>query len=142
LYHFHQVFNKLQNLLKEHPSVPTLKSLHRIYKDLLQTESLDFTGSPFDGLQLMGMLETRALDFETLILTSVNEGILPSGKSANSFIPYDLKKEYGLPTYKEKDAVYAYHFYRLLQRAKNIYLLYNTEKSGFDAGEKSRFITQ
>src|SRR5699024_8111479 len=96
LYHFHQVFNKLQNLLKEHPSVPTLKSLHRIYKDLLQTESLDFTGSPFDGLQLMGMLETRALDFETLILTSVNEGILPSGKSANSFIPYDLKKEYGL----------------------------------------------
>jgi hypothetical protein len=82
------------------------------------------------------------LDFETVIITSVNEGKFPAGKSTNSFIPYDVKKEYNLPTYKEKDAIYTYHFYHLLQRAKNIYLIYNSDGEGFDAGEKSRFITQ
>lgn len=142
LYHFNQVFTKLQNLLEGHSSLKTLLSLQRIYRDMLATESLDFTGSPFSGLQLMGMLESRVLDFETVILTSVNEGVLPAGKSQNSFIPFDLKREYGLPTYKEKDAVYTYHFYRLLQRAKNIYILYNSDKTGFNSGEKSRFITQ
>ena len=72
----------------------------------------------------------------------MNEGKFPAGKSQNSFIPYDVKRELGLPTFKEKDAIYTYHFYHLLQRAKNIYLLYNTESDGLDAGEKSRFITQ
>lgn len=90
----------------------------------------------------MGVLESRVLDFETVIITSVNEGKFPAGKSTNSFIPYDVKKEYGLPTFKEKDAIYTYHFYHLLQRAKNIYLIYNSDSEGFDAGEKSRFITQ
>jgi hypothetical protein len=142
LYHFYQLFVKIQNLLQENSPIKTIKSLHRIYKDSLETESLDFSGSPFDGLQLMGMLESRVLDFENIIISSVNEGMLPAGKSSNSFIPFDLKKEYGLPTYKEKDAVYTYHFYRLLQRAKNIHILYNTEPSGLNSGEKSRFITQ
>ena len=68
------------------------------------------------------MLESRVLDFETVIISSVNEGILPSGKTNNSFIPFDVKIENELPTYKEKDAVYTYHFYRLLQRAKNVYI--------------------
>ena len=95
-----------------------------------------------EGLQIMGMLESRNLDFETVIITSVNEGILPSGKSNNSFIPYDIKKEFALPTYKEKDAVYTYHFYRLLQRAKSVYILYNTESDVLEGGEKSRFINQ
>ncbi len=90
----------------------------------------------------MGMLESRVLDFETVIISSVNEGILPSGKTNNSFIPFDVKVENNLPTYKEKDAVYAYHFYRLLQRAKNVYILYNTEVDALKGGEKSRFITQ
>ena len=90
----------------------------------------------------MGMLESRVLDFETVIISSVNEGILPAGKSNNSFIPFDVKIENGLPTYKEKDAVYTYHFYRLLQRAKNIYIIYNTEADVLNGGEKSRFITQ
>jgi ATP-dependent helicase/nuclease subunit B len=90
----------------------------------------------------MGMLESRVLDFETVIISSVNEGILPSGKTNNSFIPFDVKVENNLPTYKEKDAVYAYHFYRLLQRAKNVYILYNTEIDALKGGEKSRFITQ
>ncbi len=90
----------------------------------------------------MGMLESRVLDFDTVIISSVNEGILPSGKSNNSFIPFDVKIENNLPTYKEKDAVYTYHFFRLLQRAKNVFILYNTEPDAFNGGEKSRFITQ
>lgn len=142
LYHFHGLFQKLNNLISSHNPIRQIKTLQRIYNDLLDSETLDFSGSPFDGLQIMGMLETRVLDFETLIISSVNEGVLPAGKSTNSFIPYDLKRQYGLPTYKEKDAVYTYHFYRLLQRAKKVYILYNTEKSGLNAGEKSRFITQ
>jgi len=85
------------------------------------------------------MLESRVLDFETVIISSVNEGILPAGKSNNSFIPFDVKLENKLPTYKEKDAVYTYHFYRLLQRAKNIYILYNTEADVLTGGEKSMF---
>jgi len=90
----------------------------------------------------MGVLETRVLDFKNIIMISVNEGVLPSGKSNNSFITYDLKKEFHLPTYSEKDAIYTYHFYRLLHRAKNITLLYNNFSDGLSTGEKSRFITQ
>ena len=142
LYHFHVLFNKLENLNGKYPHLKTIKSLYNFYKELLSTETLDFQGKPFKGLQLMGMLESRALDFETVIITSLNEGVLPAGKSDNSFIPYDLKQEYKLPTYREKDAVYTYHFYRLLQRAKNVYLLYNTEADGLNSGEKSRFLTQ
>ncbi len=142
LYQFHMLFNQLGNLLQEYEYVSTLKSLFTIFKDLLSTKNVDFRGKPFSGLQLMGVLESRVLDFENVILTSVNEGVLPSGKSNNSFVPFDLKCAYGLPTYKEKDAVYAYHFYHLLQRAKNVHLLYNTESDGLNAGEKSRFLLQ
>src|SRR5690606_12420471 len=95
-----------------------------------------------NGLQIMGVLESRVLDFDTVIIMSMNEGNFPAGKSLNSLIPYDVKREEQMPTFKEKDAIYTYHFYHLLQRAKNIYLLYNTESEGLDAGEKSRFITQ
>ncbi|MFD1094603.1 PD-(D/E)XK nuclease family protein [Salegentibacter chungangensis] len=142
LYQFHILFNKLENLNSDYPHIKSIKSLYGFYKEIMATQSLDFQGRPFQGLQLMGMLESRALDFENVIITSLNEGVLPSGKSSNSFIPYDLKKAYNLPTYREKDAVYTYHFYRLLQRAKNVYLLYNTEPDGLNSGEKSRFLTQ
>ncbi len=142
LFHFHKLFSKLINLLQDKNSLTNINALHRIYNDLLTSENLDFSGSPFSGLQLMGMLESRVLDFENVIISSVNEGILPAGKSTNSFIPYDLKKAYKLPTYKEKDAVYTYHFYHLLQRAKNVFLLYNSDHNSTNGGEKSRFITQ
>lgn len=142
LYKFHKLFNQIEELTTQYHFLTTLKAFHNLYKQLLSTETMDFQGDPLEGLQVMGMLESRNIDFETIILTSVNEGILPSGKSNNSFIPFDLKTEYGLPTYKEKDAVYTYHFYRLLQRAKNIYLLYNTEPDVLEGGEKSRLITQ
>lgn len=108
----------------------------------IRDESLSFYGEPLTGLQIMGVLETRLLDFDTIILSSLNEGILPSGKSDNSFIPFDLKKAFGLPSWREKDAIYAYHFYRLIQRASDIHLLYSTESDAFGSGEPSRFIAQ
>lgn len=141
-YHFHMVFSKLSELNTTYQYLNNINTLHRLYKDILSTETLDFFGEPFRGLQLMGMLESRCLDFETVIISSVNEGVLPSGKSINSFIPYDLKRAYNLPTYKEKDAIYTYHFYRLIQRAKKVYLVYNTENEGVGGGEKSRFLLQ
>ncbi|MFK7750621.1 MAG: PD-(D/E)XK nuclease family protein [Kordia sp.] len=142
LYRFNEVFNQLQLLTKQHNYITDIKSLLALYKEIISTETLDFKGEPLQGLQLMGMLETRVLDFKTIILSSVNEGILPSGKSNNSFIPFDLKKQFNLPTYKEKDAIYTYHFYRLLHRAENVYLLYNTEADGLNGGERSRFLMQ
>lgn len=142
LFRFHTLFNEIINLNKTYNYINDVSTLHSIYKELLSSETLDFKGEPLDGLQIMGMLESRVLDFETVIITSVNEGILPSGKSHNSFIPFDVKLENKLPTYKEKDAVYTYHFYKLIQRAKNIYIIYNTEVDALKGGEKSRFITQ
>ncbi len=142
LFRFSQIFNQLSGLEAKYSYISELKVLSSFFNQILSSESLSFRGEPLLGLQLMGMLETRVLDFETVILTSVNEGILPSGSSQNSFIPYDIKIDSGLPTYQEKDAIYAYHFYRLIQRAKNVYLLYNTESDDFGSGEKSRFITQ
>ena len=142
LYRFFKLFNQLLELVQENNFISDLKSLQGLFKELLSSETVDFQGDPLEGLQIMGMLESRNLDFETVIITSVNEGILPSGKSNNSFIPFDLKVAFGLPTYKEKDAVYTYHFYRLLQRAKNVYILYNTEPDVLEGGEKSRLIAQ
>ena len=142
LYRFNTLFNQLSELNSNYKYLNSIGSLHSIYKELLSSETLDFKGEPLEGLQIMGMLESRVLDFETVIISSVNEGILPSGKTNNSFIPFDVKVENNLPTFKEKDAVYTYHFYRLLQRAKNVYILYNTEIDALKGGEKSRFITQ
>ncbi len=136
------VFEELLELVSKHPSINTLKVVQQLLNEKIKNEKIDFHGEPFKGLQIMGVLESRCLDFETVILTSVNEGILPSGKKGNSFIPYDLKINLKLPTFKEKDAIYAYHFYRLLQRCDTAHLLYNTEVDEFNSGEKSRFIQQ
>ena len=142
VYSIFKVINKLINYYSSHEHIDKIETLYAIYKQVIDLAEVSFEGEPLNGLQIMGVLESRVLDFETVIITSMNEGKLPAGKSQDSFIPYDVKKELGLPTFKEKDAIYTYHFYHLLQRAKNIYLLYNTESEGLDAGEKSRFITQ
>ena len=142
LYSIFKVINKLINYHEAHPQINNLTVLHAIYKQVIDLAEVSFEGEPLSGLQIMGVLESRVLDFENVIITSMNEGKFPAGKSQNSFIPYDVKRELGLPTYKEKDAIYSYHFYHLLLRAKNIYLLYNTESEGLDAGERSRFLTQ
>lgn len=131
-----------ENETKQHDFLDNLESFQLKLIDFLSKNKVNFKGNPDKGLQIMGLLESRALDFETIIVTSMNEGILPAGKSVNSFIPYDVKKELGLPAVKEKDAIYSYHFYRLLQRAKNVHLTYNTEPDVLNGGEPSRFIYQ
>lgn len=142
LFRFYTAFNQLKILQNEFEYFTDLKIISHFFKQLISSESLSFQGEPLRGLQLMGMLETRVLDFENIILTSTNEGVLPASSQQNSFIPFDVKIEFGLPTYREKDAIFSYHFFRLLQRAKNVYILYNTEHDDFGSGEKSRFVTQ
>ncbi|NOQ91784.1 MAG: PD-(D/E)XK nuclease family protein, partial [Flavobacteriaceae bacterium] len=142
LFRFFNIFQQLMNLNDEYGYIHNLKTLYLFYKQILKTENLSFQGEPLKGLQIMGVLESRVLDFDNVIITSVNEGFLPSGGSQNSFIPLDIKRHVGLPTSKEKDSIFAYHFFRLFHRAKNIYILYNTETDDFGSGEQSRFITQ
>jgi len=132
--------HRLEHLERHFGFLQTTNSIVALFDHLLQQESLDFEGDAYSGLQVMGMLETRVLDFEHLIVLSVNEGILPQGKSTASFITYDMKKEFGLPLHTEKDAIYAYHFFRLLQRAKEVTLVYQEQTQGLNVGEKSRFI--
>jgi ATP-dependent helicase/nuclease subunit B len=142
LFRFYTVFTQLKTLQNEFEYFIDLKTLSLFFRQLIGSESLSFQGEPLKGLQLMGMLETRVLDFENIILASANEGVLPASSQQNSFIPFDVKVEFGLPTYREKDAIFSYHFFRLIQRAKNVFILYNTEHDVFGSGEKSRFVTQ
>ncbi|MBP1594623.1 MAG: hypothetical protein H6Q12_1642, partial [Bacteroidetes bacterium] len=99
-------------------------------------------GEPAIGMQVMGVLETRNLDFKNLVMMSLNEGQLPKGSGDSSFIPYNLRKAFGMTTIEHKNAVYAYYFYRLMQRAENITLMYNTASDGLNRGEWSRFMLQ
>jgi len=118
------------------------KTLHLMFTQHVSQTTVPFVGEPLNGLQIMGMLETRTLDFDTVFLLSVNEGVLPKGKSGTSFIPHGIRVDSGLPTYKQNEEIFAYHFYRILQRSKNIYLLYNTQPDDMGGGERSRFVNQ
>jgi len=142
LFRFYTTFTQLKTLQNEFKYFPDLKTLALFFRQLISSESLSFQGEPLRGLQLMGMLETRVLDFENIILISTNEGVLPANSQQNSFVPFDVKVEFGLPTYREKDAIFSYHFFRLMQRAKNVFIIYNTEHDVLGSGEKSRFVTQ
>ena len=136
------IFENLQNLIDTYPFIIRLTELRLLYQNIVNQEKIPFAGDPLQGLQIMGLLETRLLDFDTIVITNVNEGILPSGKSFSSWIPFAVKKAFEMPTFVEKDYLYAYHFFRLLQRAKRVYLLYNSISEGINGGEKSRFIYQ
>ena len=144
LFQYAKLFNKMLTLTTDHPYIESSKGFYSLYKQILSSFSIELYGEPLKGLQVLGMLETRNIDFKNVILLSTNEGTLPAGKTFNSFIPFDIKKDdtYNLPTHIEKDAVYAYHFYRLIQNAENITILYNTETNEFGSGEQSRFVTQ
>jgi len=135
-------FNRVGDFVSDYKYFETLKSFKILFNQIVGSCSAAFIGEPLRGIQIMGVLETRTLDFENVIFVSVNEGVLPSGKSQNSFIPNDLKRYFGLPLYHDKDAIYSYHFYRLLQRAQNIFITYDTETDTFGKGEKSRFVSQ
>ncbi len=139
---YEKILRRLSDRILKYGFPGNLKEFKIIFEQLIGNQNQSFFGEPLKGLQLMGLLETRTLDFENLIMLSVNEEVLPSGKMANSFIPVAIKKLFNLPTYKEKNAIFAYHFYRLIQRAKNIHLLYSTTAGKLLGGEKSRFITQ
>lgn len=141
-YNFSIIIKQLKDLLKEYKIEISLQSIRKIFNQTVRTTNIPFYGEPLKGIQIMGMLETRTLDFENLILLSANEGFIPSSKNQNSFIYYDIRRKFGLPTYKDKEAIYAYHFYRMIQRSKNIFLLYNTETDGINSSDKSRFISQ
>lgn len=142
IFEIYKIINQLKNYFSITPDANNIHNLYSIYKQVIEAAEVAFEGEPLTGLQIMGILESRTLDFENVIFTSMNEGKIPLGKSQNSLIPYDVRLEFNLPVYKDRDAIYTYHFYRLISRAKNIFLIYNTEDEGLDGGEKSRFITQ
>jgi CRISPR/Cas system-associated exonuclease Cas4 (RecB family) len=142
LFQFHTLTQKLRDKLEHYSVTLDQRMFRRIYRDLVRQASIPFAGEPLQGVQVMGMLETRALDFEKIVVLSVNEGILPTKPKSNSFIPYSLRKAFGLAVQEDKDAVYAYHFYRLLHCPDVVYLLHNTEQDSMGSGEKSRFISQ
>lgn len=119
-----------------------LRSFLRLFRQLIQTHKIPFTGEPLKGLQIMGVLETRNLDFKNVFMLSLNEGAFPSSGNKGSYIPFNIRKAYGLPTIEHQDAMYAYLFYRILQRAENIHLFYNSETDVLGQGEMSRYLQQ
>ncbi|WP_276877936.1 PD-(D/E)XK nuclease family protein [Chryseobacterium joostei] len=140
--HFENAFRIIKNQLTPYNIQIKMETLEILINQHINSESIDFQGEPLRGLQIMGLLETRLLNFENVILLSVNEGKLPLGNSQNTYIPFDIRRFFDLHTFLENDSIYAYHFYRLIQDAKNVHLLYNALSSGVNTGEKSRFITQ
>jgi RecB family exonuclease len=118
------------------------ETFFRLMLQYLHTVNITFEGEPLAGLQVMGILETRTLDFKNIVLLSVNEGIMPKSNSNGSFIPYHLRRGIGLPTTEEQHAMYAYYFYRILQRADSVTFVYNSGSNGLKTGEKSRFLHQ
>lgn len=139
---FKELFSVLHSQLTVENIVLDFEMLQFFFKNILNNETIDFIGEPLEGLQIMGLLETRLLSFKNLILLGVNEGIIPAGRTENSFIPFDIKRDYHINTFLENDAIYAYHFYQLLQHGKDITLIYNNFTEGLNSGEKSRFISQ
>ena len=139
---FLTLFHQLDLQLRTHPFIKQISELRTIYNAQIGTHKLSYSGEPLEGLQIMGMLETRLLDFDTVILTQANEGILPAKSIDDSWIPYDMKKQFGLPTRDEKNAIFSYHFFRLMYRAKKVYILYDGQGDGLGGGEMSRFVRQ
>ena len=120
----------------------TFKVLFQLYKEAVKENKLKLFGDPSSDIQIMSLPETRLIDFDWVIITNVNEGVLPKGKSNDSFLPFDVKKHFQIPTFLEQDAKYAYQFYRLIQNVNKVYLLYSISDKGLGGLEKSRFIYQ
>lgn len=142
LFKGYTLINRLLSLIEDGVLTLRLDTLKRLLNRLLVSANIPFHGEPAIGLQVMGVLETRNLDFKNLLILSLNEGKLPKAEGESSFIPYNLRKAFGMTTIEHKNAVYAYYFYRLIQRAENITLLYNTSSDGLNRGEMSRFMLQ
>ncbi len=137
-----EVADYLLKLQEEYGYIQNIDTLTTIYNRIAQRHSIAFIGQPLSGLQILGMLETRNLDFRRIILLSAGEGVLPAARPAATLIPHELKRAFNLPTYEERDCVYAYNFYRLLQRAEEIYLVYSSDSESAGKGEESRLLKQ
>lgn len=142
VFHYFTTVNRMKEVMNEAGIEMKIDTYFRLLKRLTDTITIPFHGEPLSGLQIMGVLETRALDFDRVIILSMNEGIFPGRKTGNSFIPYNLRRGFGLPTYEHQDSIWAYHFYRLIHRADRVSLLYDTRSNGLQTGEVSRFIHQ
>lgn len=135
--------NRLEAIVRSGDVIFSEDTYMRILDSMLRVQSVPFAGEPLSGIQIMGILETRALDFKNLIILSVNEGVLPSISSpSSSFIPFSLREAFKLPSVNHQESIYAYHFYRLLQRAENVTFIYNSNPEGLKSGEMSRFLIQ
>ena len=142
IFHYFTIVNRMKEVMKVANVEMRIDTYFRLLKRVTDTITIPFQGEPLSGLQIMGVLETRALDFDRLIILSMNEGVFPLRKAANSFIPYNLRRGFGLPTYEHQDSVWAYHFYRLIHRASHVCMLYDTRNNGLQTGEVSRFVYQ
>ncbi|MCP4157770.1 MAG: hypothetical protein GY757_59220, partial [bacterium] len=142
IYHFYTLLSRLKESLQDTHLVLNINTFRQLFTDIVMSSHIPFTGEPLEGLQILGMLETQTLDFDNIYILSVNEGKIPPGKAHQSFIPNDVRLSINLPTYKDRDAIAAYHFYRLLKSARNLHLIYTTDARGVEKSEKSRFIDQ
>lgn len=134
--------NRLDSIITGEEIDFTIDTYTAILDTILRSQSVPFSGEPLSGVQIMGLLETRALDFKNLIILSVNEGILPGASPGSSFIPFSLRESFGLPDISHHESVYAYHFFRLLQRSGNVTFIFNSNKEGLRSGEMSRYLLQ
>lgn len=142
IFHYFATVNRMNEVMRESQVGMKLDTYFRLLKRMTDMITIPFHGEPLFGLQIMGVLETRALDFDRLIILSMNEGMFPQKRVANTFIPYNLRRGFGLPTYEHQDSIWAYHFYRLIHRASIVNLLYDTRSNGLQTGEVSRFVYQ
>ncbi len=141
-FHFLNSLRRLKSAISEEQMEIGLPVFFSLLNITLRKIRIPFSGEPLSGTQVMGILETRALDFENVIMLSVNEGTLPGSLGMVSFIPYNLRKGFGIPSAEQHEAMYAYYFYRLIQRAKNVRLLYSTKADDGSPGEMSRYLYQ
>lgn len=142
IYHYYIALVRFRDLLQEEDTMMSMDTYFRLLRKLIGGVNVSFQGEPLSGLQVMGVLETRALDFDRMVILSMNEGVFPLRKAANSFIPASLRKAFGLPTTEHQDGIYAYHFYRMLHRAREVVMIYDSRTDGLQTGEVSRFIYQ
>lgn len=142
VYQYYITINRLKSVIDQESVPMAVDTFFKLAGKMMATISIPFQGEPLSGLQVMGVLETRALDFDYLIIPSMNEGIFPIKKVANTFIPHNLRKGFGLSTTQHQDSIYAYYFYRMICRAKRVYFLYDTRTEGLQTGEISRYLYQ
>ncbi|MGQ9619899.1 MAG: PD-(D/E)XK nuclease family protein [Bacteroidales bacterium] len=137
-----QVVNRLEKIISDSEISMGVITWSKLFGRILREISVPFSGEPLSGIQIMGLLETRALDFRNIIILSVNEGILPRSSAGSSYIPYSLREAFGLPVIKHQDSIYSYYFYRLLHKAEKAIFIYNSNAEGLKTGEMSRLLMQ